>query len=174
MSRAPLETLILAMLLAAGIILQAVEAIYLPPMLIPGVKFGLANSITLIVMVLFSARDALTHVALRATTVSLVTGTFLSTTFIYSLSGGLASAIVMLWFYRIFFGPFSFAGVSLVGALTHNLTQLALATMILGHIGVVTLAPWLIFMAVIAGVPNGVLVNIVAPRLTAISRQLQR
>lgn len=156
---------IAALLLASGIIIQGVEAVYLPPLMIPGAKLGLANSITMLAIILFGWREVLTHVALRATTVSLITGTFLSTTYLYSLTGALLSAVVMLMVYRYLYGPLSYVGVSVCGALVHNLTQLILSIFILGHIGIVSLLPWLLVFALVTGAGNGSLVNIVGPRL---------
>ena len=169
----PLRNIVwLSMLLGVGIILQAIEALYLPSLIIPGAKLGLANSITLLVMIMFTWKDALLHVVVRVLTVSLITGTFLSTTFLYSLAGGLTSTLVMIIWLRYFYGAFSFAGVSLMGALTHNITQLFLSVLILGHIGIMTLLPWLIFMAIITGVPNGLMVNVLKPRLEKATAQL--
>ncbi len=154
-----------ALLLAAGIIIQGVEALYLPSLMIPGAKLGLANSITMLAIILFGWREVLTHVALRTTAVSLITGTFLSTTYLYSLTGALLSAVVMLLVYRHLYGPLSYVGVSICGALVHNLTQLTLSIFILGHIGIVSLLPWLLGFALLTGTGNGTLVNIVGPRL---------
>jgi len=166
------EVTFLAMLLGAGIIVQALEALYLPPLMIPGAKLGLANAVTLVLIVFFGWKDVLIHVVLRVSAVALVTGTFISTTFFYSLFGGLGAACVMILFYRYMYGPFSYAGVSLAGAVTHNLIQLALAVFMIGHIGIVALLPWLIFMAVVSGLPNGLLVNMLEPRLKLIDREL--
>lgn len=163
-----------ALLLGAGIILQVIESAYTPPLIIPGAKLGLANSITLLAIALFNWRLVVTHILLRVTVVALVTGTFMSTTFIYSLLGGLAGALAMLVWHKYLYGPFSYAGVSLVGAITHNITQLVLAIFILGTAGVMLFLPWLLLMAVIAGLANGLLVNLVAPRLHLIAGDLSR
>ena len=157
-----------ALLLAVGIIIQGVEALYLPSLMIPGAKLGLANSITMLVVILFGWREVMTHVALRSTVVSLITGTFLSTTYLYSLTGALLSALVMLFIYRHLYGPLSYVGISIFGALVHNLTQLTLSIFILGHIGIVSLLPWLLGFALLTGAGNGTLVNIVGPRLDAL------
>lgn len=157
-----------ALLLAVGVIVQAVEAIYLPPLMIPGAKLGLANSVTLVVIALYRPKDALVHVGLRTTIVSLVTGTFLSTTYLYSILGGLLSATVMIAAHRFLYGKLSYIGISVCGALTHNLTQLGLSIFILGHIGIISLLPWLIFVALLTGLANGAVVNSVGPRLVAV------
>lgn len=163
--RALVDISTMSLLLAAGIIVQGVEAVYLPPLIIPGAKLGLANSVTLVMIALFGWRDVLAHVALRTTAVSFVTGTFLSTTYLYSLTGGLLSAVVMIAVHRLFMGRFSFVGISVSGALTHNLVQLALSVFILGHIGIISLLPWLMAIGLVTGVANGALVNIVGSRL---------
>lgn len=166
MKRRPLGDIsTMSLLLAAGIIIQGVEALYLPPLMIPGAKLGLANSVTLVMIALFGWRDVLSHVVLRTTTASLVTGTFLSTTYLYSLSGGLLSAAVMIVVYKLLFGRLSFVGISICGALTHNFMQLALSVLILGHIGIISLLPWLILIGLLTGIANGALVNAAGSRL---------
>ena len=164
----------MAMLLGAGMIVQAVEALYVPPVMIPGAKLGLANSVTVLVVALFGWREVMIHVATRVIAVSFITGTFMSTTFVYSLAGGLLSAVFMLIVYNALHGTLSYAGISVVGAQVHNLTQMGLAILILGHIGVVMLLPWLIVIATFTGLANGLLVNVVGPRIQVISAELQR
>lgn len=154
-----------AMLLAAGVILAAVEAIYLPSFLVPGAKIGLANSMALLVIVYFGLKETLTHIALRVLVVSLITGTFLSTTFLYSLCGGVGSALVMYTAYKYLRTRLSFAGISILGALTHNMAQLSLAAVVIGHGAVIAFLPWLLFMAVLSGISTGTLINIIEPRL---------
>lgn len=163
--KTPRDLVFLSLLLGVAIILQAVEAMYLPPLMIPGAKLGIANLVTLLLVAFYGWRQALVNVALRVTIVGLITGTFMSTTFVYSLLGGIISALVMAGFFRLLFGPFSFVGVSLAGALAHNLTQLALARIIIAHPGVIYFLPWLIFMAVVGGLPNGLAANLLAPKL---------
>ena len=70
-------------------------------------------------------------------------GTFMSPAFYLSMSGSLISCIVMIGVYRPL-GNISIVGVSVIGALTHNLAQLAVAYFILiRHGGIYFLLPLL-------------------------------
>jgi|DewCreStandDraft_5_1066085.scaffolds.fasta_scaffold49789_3 heptaprenyl diphosphate synthase len=162
------ELTLFSLLLAASIIAQLLETIYLPTVVIPGVKLGLANAVSLVLILYFPAREVVLNVILRTVTVSLLTGTFMSTIFIYSLLAGLSSTFVMLAVYHLGKKWFSFVGVSVCGALTHNLTQLTLALSLLGHPGLLIFLPWLLLAGLVAGLANGLLVNLLAPRLTEI------
>lgn len=162
------ELTLFSLLLAASIIAQLVETLYLPTVIIPGAKLGLANVISLVLIVYFPAREVVLNIILRTITVSLLTGTFMSTIFIYSLLSGLSSTLVMLAIYHLGKKWFSFVGVSVCGALTHNLTQLTLALSLLGHPGLIIFLPWLLLVGLISGVANGLLVNLLAPRLSEI------
>lgn len=162
------ELTLFSLLLAASIIAQLLETLYLPTVIIPGAKLGLANVISLVLIVYFPAREVVLNIILRTITVSLLTGTFMSTIFIYSLLSGLSSTLVMLAIYHLGKKWFSFVGVSVCGALTHNLTQLTLALSLLGHPGLIIFLPWLLLVGLISGVANGLLVNLLAPRLSEI------
>lgn len=162
------ELTLFSLLLAASIMAQLLETLYLPTVIIPGAKLGLANVISLVLIIYFSAREVVLNVILRTVTVSLLTGTFMSTIFVYSLLAGLSSTLVMLAVYHLGKKWLSFVGVSVCGALTHNLTQLTLALILLGHPGLLIFLPWLLLVGLVAGVANGLLVNLLAPRLSEI------
>lgn len=153
----------LALLVAVALALHAVEAA-LPALPVPGARLGLANLATLIALVVLGSRAAITVAVVRSILGSAIVGTFLAPAFFMSLSGALVSAIVMAISYRL--GPrFSLVGVSLAGALAHNMAQLAVAVVLIGY-GVMAYAPYLIVFALPAGAVTGVLGAIVSERLT--------
>lgn len=157
-----------SLLLAASIIAQLLEALYLPALIIPGAKLGLANAVGLVLLIYFPFREVMLNVVLRTVTVSFITGSFMSTMFIYSLLAAISSTVVMVVVYNLAKRWLSFVGVSVCGAVTHNLTQLGLALILLGHKGLLVFLPWLLFVGLVAGLANGLLVNLLAPRLTEI------
>ena len=78
---------------AAAIALSVVEAAI--PMPLPGVKPGLANIITLIVLARYGWRDAVWVSLLRVVAGSLLLGQFLAPGFFLSLAGALASLLAL-------------------------------------------------------------------------------
>ena len=102
----------------------------LPPIwsAIPGIKLGLPNVIIMYVFYKSGSRDAAIVSALRLFLSALLFGSFL--TFLYSLAGAVLSFSVMLVLKKI--GWFSSVGVSIGGAVFHNLGQIIMAIIILG------------------------------------------
>ncbi|MDI9458639.1 Gx transporter family protein [Candidatus Darwinibacter acetoxidans] len=126
-------------------------------LVVPGFKLGLANIVTLYVVMNFGTRDAVTVSILRTVLGSLLSGTFMTVTFFFSFSGGLASAIVMGLLYRYASRFFSMLGISLVGAVTHNVAQLLVASWVIQTVGIFAYLPYMLFFAL----PTGAFVGLV-------------
>src|SRR5690554_3474341 len=65
------------------------------PYLFPGAKLGLANIVSLFVIINYGLRDALFVSVVRTTLGSLMAGTLLNITFFLSFGGALTSTLVM-------------------------------------------------------------------------------
>lgn len=154
----------LAMLLAMGVMLGIFESVYLPPLPIPGAKLGLANIITLILVIYFKPRDAVINVTLRVVLTSLLTGTFASTIFFFSLAGALTAYVAMVLVFRLLDGPLTSIGISVIGGVAHNLAQLFIAVWLLGTWGVFLHLPFLMITGVATGAFNGMITNILRSR----------
>ncbi|NLN16228.1 MAG: Gx transporter family protein [Firmicutes bacterium] len=141
--------------------LHIFEAMLPLPYLFPGAKLGLANIISLFVLLLFGFKDALLVSFLRTILGGLMSGTFLTITFWLSFSGGIASTLVMGACYRLAKGDIGTIGLSVVGALTHNLAQITVAALLIGNWGIFVYLPYLIFFAL----PTGFFVGLVTNQL---------
>ncbi len=160
-----------ALLVTIASILQMAESFLPQP--IPGIKLGLANMITLVALVDLGFGAAVEIAVLRSLISSLLLGTFLSTSFILSFTSALASSVVMGAVYSIlknFKKPaLSLIGISLLGAVAHNMTQLAVIyAFFIRSPGVLMLAPWLGISSVVTGwitglVASGVCAKIALP-----------
>ena len=84
----------LSLVVALGMFLHRLEILI--PLPSPWIKLGLANVMTLVTLIFFGLRDAVTVTLLRIMLGSIVGGTFLSSTFFLSLSGGVTSVFVPL------------------------------------------------------------------------------
>jgi len=145
-----------ALLATFGIVLFVFES-YLPRPL-PWAKPGLANITTLLALYLFDLPAALAVLLVRVLLGSWLLGSLLSPGFYLSLSGGLAAALVMELFRTIGERKFSIVGISMIGAVTHNLVQLYVAFLLLVKSPqIIFLAPMLVLPAIVTGMVNGLL-----------------
>lgn len=142
-----------AVLVAISCVLQISESLIPNP--IPGLKLGLANIITLIVLFRMGFKYALEIAIFRTVLSSFIMGTFLSPAFILSLSGAVGSTFVMgslLWLSRNTVFKTGIIVISIIGALVHNIVQLYTAYgILLHHRGIFMFLPWLCTGSVIMG-----------------------
>ncbi|MEX1378363.1 MAG: Gx transporter family protein [Eubacteriales bacterium] len=144
---------VLAMLITISLMLSYVET-FIPIILIPGAKIGLPNVVTLIALMTLGFWEALAITLVRTTISALLFSSMIS--LIYSITGGILSLIVMYTLYRIFSDKISLQAISITGAITHNLGQLAVAMILLSTPGLAAYLPWLIVIAIPAGIVVGV------------------
>ncbi len=149
---------------AAAIALSVVEAAIPSPL--PGVKPGLANIITLVVLARHGWQDAVWVSLLRVLAGSLVLGQFLAPGFFLSLTGSLFSLLALGLAMHLparWFGPVS---QSMFAAFAHIAGQLLLARLwLVPHDGVFYLAPVFALAALVFGLVNG----LAAARLLAVN-----
>lgn len=163
-----------ALLVSMSCVMQISESLIPHP--VPGLRLGLANMLTLVALVTLGFRCALQIAIFRTILSSFIIGTFMSPTFILSFSGAVISTVVMgslYWLsgsYKRY--RFSIIGISIFGALSHNMVQLYLAYLILvKHKGIFVFLPWLSIGAVIMGWITGAVAGSVCRRLTEIQEQ---
>jgi heptaprenyl diphosphate synthase len=146
---------LLALFVTIASILHVVES-YLPvPLPVPGVKLGLANVVSLVVIVVYSWREALYVSILRVVLGSLMGGTFLGFTFMMSMGGALVSTMAMFFARRFFLPPFSLVGVSVLGAVVHNITQLLIAAIAINSWNLLWYLPYMLLFAIPTGIITG-------------------
>lgn len=147
----------IARLAAFAIGLSLAEAALPSPL--PGVKPGLANIVTLLVLQRFGLRAAVWVSLLRVVAGSLLLGTFLSPGFVLSFGGALASLAALSLACRLtpnWFGPVSH---SILAAFAHIAAQLAVVYFwLIPHAGVLYLAPVFAAAALLFGIVNGLVV----------------
>lgn len=143
----------IARLTAAAIAIALVESAVPSPL--PGVKPGLANIITLLVLLRYDWVTAAWVTILRVFAVSLLVGQFLAPGFVLSLGGAIASLLVLYLALPLvrhlpaWFGPIT---LSLLAALAHMLTQLLIVRLwLVPSPGVWVLAPVFIGAALLFG-----------------------
>lgn len=149
----------IARLTAAAIAIALVESAVPSPL--PGVKPGLANIVTLLVLLRYDWATAAWVTLLRVLAVSMLVGQFLAPGFVLSLSGALASLLILLLVRPLanstsWFGPVT---LSVLSALAHMLAQLLVVRVwLVPSPGVWVLAPVFFGAALFFGTLNGLIV----------------
>ncbi|MBQ2256915.1 MAG: Gx transporter family protein [Clostridia bacterium] len=141
--------------LCAGValVLAYVEAL-LPPLYaaVPGIKLGLPNIAIIFILYRFGLREAAVVSFIRIVAVALLFGNPM--TFAYSVVGAFLSLLVMTILRKL--DLFSIVGVSVAGAVFHNVGQILTAMVLLGT---AELGYYLIVLA-ITGTISGILVGL--------------
>lgn len=143
----------LTMLLALSVVLNIIES-FIPLFNgnIPGLKLGLANIIVLIVLYMFSFKDALYVSLLRILLVGILRTGLFSMTFFFSLGGALFSLCSMFIAKKT---KLSIIGVSIVGSIFHSIGQILVAILIIKNTYIIYYVPWLLLFSI----PTGILVG---------------
>lgn len=124
------------------------------PQVVPGLKLGLANIITLVVLVFFGFKDALLVVVARCILAAFFGGGFAA--FLFSITGGILSTIVMGLMLGKGSKIFSLLGISITGALSHNIGQLIAACFIMKDLAVMAYLPVLLVFGAVTGCFTGI------------------
>ena len=154
---------LLALMVSQALILSIVESWIPVPVAIPGVKLGLANIVTLLAIIFFGTRDALIVVCIRVALSSLFGGGLLIFTF--SIAGGILSTITMAFLYKKMYNFFSILGISIVGAIMHNIGQLSMASVVMKDFSVLSYLPVLFISGIIMGCIVGICTKMLVPAL---------
>ena len=155
----------LSLIVALGVVLHRLEILI--PLPAPWIKLGLANVMTLVTLIFFGLREAVTVTLLRVMLGSIIGGTFLSPTFFLSLSGGITSVFVMSWVYYHGKSPFSLVGVSVCAAYTHTLTTVICVYFFwVQQEFIFKLLPVFFMFTLVAGILTGIIGNFITKKLT--------
>lgn len=161
---------LLAMFSTIALTIFVIESMLPPLAPIPGIKLGLANVVTLILLVCFNEKDALLVLFVRILLGSICAGQLMS--FLYSLCGGLLCFLTMALINRLLKKQFIFI-TSVFGALAHNVGQIAVAIVLTSSLSILVYLPILLISAVLTGLFTGFCAWFAAPRLNGILNKYQ-
>ena len=132
---------------ALAMILGYIESLF--PFLggIPGVKIGIANSISLSVLYLMGYQAAFLTAVIRIVLTGILFGNTASV--LYSLGGALLSLTVMILVKKT--DIFSIVGTSIAGGISHNIAQLLIAMLLVENLSVLYYLPVLLISGAMAG-----------------------
>lgn len=146
--------ILLALMISQALVLSFIESLLPLSVPIPGVKLGLTNIVTLAVIILFGMGEAVLVVFIRTLLASLFGGGLYA--FLFSVTGGILSAIIMALLYRNTFFRLSITGISVAGGISHNVGQLLVACLTMKSTEVLYYTPVLMISGVITGLCIGI------------------
>lgn len=155
----------LALLTAIALTIFMVEAQLPTPVPVPGVKLGLANIVTVWVMVVYGSWDAARVLTARVFLGAVFSGQM--STLLYSAGGGFLSWLVLALLHRGA-GENRLWLVSPVSALFHNVGQLLVAAAVMKSWTVMAYLPYLILSGILTGLFTGLCSQFLKKRLNQI------
>lgn len=146
------KMVILANLIAAAIVLSIIES-RLEIIPVPGAKLGLANLITLVVLYMYSFKEAVVVTLIRVFMVAILSGN-LGPTFTMGLSGGIVAITVMGLSKKFGIG---IVLVSLLGSIGHQIGQIIAGIYVIGSSDIVYYLYIMIPLGILTGIVNGLI-----------------
>ena len=158
------ETTTLALMLSMIFVLSALEGMF--PPLPYHMRFGLSNVVTMYALFFIGARAAFTLAGLKSLSVLLMRGFIAG---LLSLSGGVLSLLVIALLAAVWRNA-SYFLLSVAGAITHNMAQLAAASWLTSSSLLLSLFPVMILTGILAGSLTAALLRVVMPLFKTNSR----
>ena len=148
----------IAWMAALAIVIHIAESALPSPL--PGIKPGLANVITVAVLIRFGWTTAAWVALLRVLVGSLLLGTFLSPTFVLSAGGALCSIVALGMASRLPGRGLGPVGYCTLAAQAHMAGQFGLAyALFIPHAALLHLLPILMSAALLFGVLSGIITS---------------
>lgn len=149
------------LLVALAFIFSYVESLIPIPFGVPGMKLGLANLVVITALYAMGNKEAFVLSMLR---IVLVGFTFRDpSTIAFSLAGGLLSWALMAIFKKS--NLFSMTGVSIIGGVSHNVGQIAVAILYVNNMNLIYYLPFLLLTGVVTGALIGILGALIVKRV---------
>lgn len=161
------KTAFYGMFLALALVAGYIEQLIPINLGIPGVKLGLANIVTMLLLYIVGVPAACLISVLRI----LLSGFLFGSGFamVYSAAGAAMSMLVMALLKKT--KKFSSVGVSVAGGIFHNVGQIIVAMIVLETKALAYYLPILILSGLVAGILIGILSEILTKRLNPIIKQ---
>ena len=153
-----------ALYAAAATLLFLLERLLPNPF--PWVRLGLANVVTLFVLLVHGTRAAAAVLVLRLLLGGFFSGTLFGPQFLLACSGGVASLLVMASAWRTGRRALSALGISILGATVHAAAQVAVVGVVFGAgAGIAALLPLFLGLALVTGTVVGIVTDLALARL---------
>lgn len=155
---------LMGLMLALASALQFLESL-IPIPLPLGVKPGISSIVVMVVLVKFGFASAMTTAVLKSGFVFITRG---ATAFCMSVSGGILSVAVMGVFFAASRRSKNGTGIlpmSVLGGISHNMGQLAAASVFTGSVLTLSYLPVLVIAGTVSGIFTGIVFKLILPHI---------
>lgn len=155
---------LMGLMLALASALQFLESL-IPIPLPLGVKPGISSIVVMVVLVKFGFASAMTTAVLKSGFVFITRG---ATAFCMSVSGGILSVAVMGAFFAASRRSKNGTGIlpmSVLGGISHNMGQLAAASVFTGNVLTLSYLPVLVIAGTVSGIFTGIVFKLILPHI---------
>lgn len=155
------KLIFLSILISISIVLSIVES-YISPFIYPGmpwIKIGLANIIVLVVLMVYSAKEAALVLFVRIFLVSLLYSGFFTILSLTSFGGGLLAILTMILFKK--FKIFSTISISVAGSIMHIIGQVITLIFLISTAEFAYMIPYML----VTSIPAGIFTGLVSKRM---------
>ena len=148
-----------ALLTSMALIISLLENFI--PIPIPGVKLGIANAVSLYLLLYHRPIESFAVLTARLLLAALISGN--PSSLLYSAAGGIPALLVCWLFHKTkFFSPI---GLSVAGAALHHVGQLTCAALITGSTSIIAYLPVMLLCSLVTGSVTGLICIFVYQRL---------
>lgn len=151
----------LAIMSSLAIVINIIENIFIPPFSF-GIRFGIANIISLVVLKKTGCKDLLIVVLLRLTLGNLIKGTIFGIPFWISSVGIIFSTIIIIILDKL---KASLLFTSMMSSIFHTFGQVLVVCFIYNNVNIISLLPVLIISSLATGVLTGFITKEVLKRI---------
>lgn len=144
-----------AILCSLAIVINFIENVFIPPLAF-GIRFGLANIVSLIALKTMGIKEMGLVVLLRLTLGNLIKGTIFGTPFWISSLGIILSSLCILILDKL---NASINFTSMMSSICHTFGQLIVVSIIYKQINIMMLLPMLIISSLATGVLTGLITS---------------
>lgn len=155
------------MFLALALVAGYVERLIPINLGVPGVKLGLANIVTMVLLYTVGVKAAVCITGSRIILSGILFGSGFA--MVYSAAGAALSILIMVLLKKT--KRFSSVGVSVAGGVFHNIGQILVAIAVLETGSLVYYLPVLVLSGLVAGVVIGILSGLMIRRMETIIKQ---
>lgn len=141
---------IMGLFISIALVLNLIERMFPVPFGVPGAKLGFANIITIVCLMVFGYKDTflvlISRIILGAVFGGGVSG------FLYSVSGGILSFIMMVLLIQFVGNRVSLIGISVTGAFFHSVGQVIMAVILFQNIRLLGYLPMMLMTSILSGI----------------------
>lgn len=149
------KLVLLALFSAVALVFSYFESLIPIHFAVPGIKLGLANVVSIVVLYCMGFPEALLVSVVRIILSAILFGNI--SIMLYSLAGALMSLVMMWLVSKLHF--FTATGISICGGVAHNMGQIVIAMLFIKNQNIMMYAPVLIVSGVITGIAVGIVAS---------------